>query len=201
MARSTNPRRHDIALIRSDPDAFEAFYREHVESVQRFVARRVDDCETAADLTAEVFLAAIAAAPGYRSQRGTPRQWLFGVARVVVVAERRRGARERRATRRVAGRALLGDDDIARMDERIDAAAQARGLYRALDRLGAGERAVLELVAVDELSVVEAADVLGINPVAARVRLHRARRHVRHELSAAARPASAALTQPTEVAP
>jgi DNA-directed RNA polymerase specialized sigma24 family protein len=35
---------------------------------------------------------------------------------------------------------------------------------------------VLELVAVDGLSVREAAAVLGIRPVAARVRLHRARK-------------------------
>lgn len=33
----------DLTRIRSDPDAFEAFYREHLEPVQRFVARRVSD--------------------------------------------------------------------------------------------------------------------------------------------------------------
>jgi RNA polymerase sigma-70 factor (ECF subfamily) len=27
--------------IAGDPDAFEAFYREHVEALQRFIARRV----------------------------------------------------------------------------------------------------------------------------------------------------------------
>src|SRR6266508_4620242 len=40
--------------IASDPDAFERFYREHVEAVQRFVARRVDEQYLAADLTADV---------------------------------------------------------------------------------------------------------------------------------------------------
>jgi RNA polymerase sigma-70 factor (ECF subfamily) len=48
-----------------------------------------------------------------------------------------------------------------------------------LAELPAGERAVLELVALDGLSVHEAGRVLGISPVAARVRLHRARRRVR----------------------
>ena len=42
----------ELAEIASDPDAFERFYREHVEGVQRFVARRVDDPYLAADLTA-----------------------------------------------------------------------------------------------------------------------------------------------------
>ncbi|MDX6227012.1 MAG: hypothetical protein QOI76_402, partial [Frankiales bacterium] len=48
-----------IPRIAYDPDAFEAFYREHVEAVQRFISRRVRDPHLAADLTADVFLAAI----------------------------------------------------------------------------------------------------------------------------------------------
>jgi Sigma-70 region 2 len=39
--------------------AFEEFYREHFDLVLRFVTRRVGDADTAADLTAEVFLAAL----------------------------------------------------------------------------------------------------------------------------------------------
>ncbi|WP_267892143.1 sigma factor-like helix-turn-helix DNA-binding protein, partial [Streptomyces caniscabiei] len=53
---------------------------------------------------------------------------------------------------------------------------------RALAALGGlpeGERAVVELVAVDQLSVTEAAAALGIRKVTARVRLHRARRALR----------------------
>ncbi|MET7551868.1 sigma-70 region 4 domain-containing protein [Streptomyces sp. NPDC005500] len=45
-----------------------------------------------------------------------------------------------------------------------------------LATLPISQREVLELVAVDGLTVGEAATVLGINAVAARVRLHRARR-------------------------
>jgi RNA polymerase sigma factor (sigma-70 family) len=51
-----------------------------------------------------------------------------------------------------------------------------------MDRLPAAERAVLELVALDELSLAEAADAAGVRPVTARVRLHRARRKLRDEL-------------------
>jgi RNA polymerase sigma-70 factor (ECF subfamily) len=51
-----------------------------------------------------------------------------------------------------------------------------------MDRLSSNERAVLELVALDGLEVSEAARVLGIRPVAARVRLHRARSHMQREL-------------------
>jgi len=50
-------------------------------------------------------------------------------------------------------------------------------------RLSAGERAVLELVALDGLTVGEAARALGIGSVAARVRLHRARRLLKGTLA------------------
>jgi RNA polymerase sigma-70 factor (ECF subfamily) len=188
-----------VRRIGSDPDALEAFYREHVEAVQRFVARRVGDRERAADLTAEVFVAAIESACNYRG--GSPAGWLFGVARIVVAQDRRRQGRERQATGELVGRRLLDEDDVARMDERIDAGAQARRLYGAIDRLPESERAVLELVALDELSVSEAATVLGIRPIAARVRLHRARRRLGDTLAAAPDDPVVSPTQPAEVTP
>jgi hypothetical protein len=70
-----------VASIAHDADALETFYRAHVDAVQRFVARRVDDPFVAADLTADVFLAAIDSAHTYRSSRGEPLAWLYGVAR------------------------------------------------------------------------------------------------------------------------
>jgi hypothetical protein len=56
-----------VRWIATDPEIFEAFYREHVEAIQGFVARRVGDRDRAADLTAEVFLAAIDASPARSS--------------------------------------------------------------------------------------------------------------------------------------
>lgn len=171
-----------LQRIGTDPDAFEAFYRENVEGVQRFVARRVNDRERAADLTAEIFLAAITSAPGYRARLGSPQAWLYGIARVTVAADRRSRGRERAGIERIRGSALIDEDDIARMDARIDAEARSRELYAAMDRLARGERAVLELVVLDGLSVTEAAAAAGVRPVTARVRLHRARRKLRDEL-------------------
>jgi hypothetical protein len=48
-----------LPQIGFDADIFEIFYREHVDGIERFVSRRVGDRERAADLTAEIFLAAI----------------------------------------------------------------------------------------------------------------------------------------------
>ncbi|MET8305872.1 sigma-70 family RNA polymerase sigma factor [Micromonospora sp. NPDC005173] len=178
-----SPGGDDLAAIGTDPAAFEEFYRRHVETIGRFVARRVDDPHTAADLTAEVFLAVIDSAAGYRPERGSELAWLFGVARNVIAAEHRRVTRHLRASGRAAGRRLLDADDIARIEERIDAEWLARRTYQALRGLPERTRALLELVAVDGLSMADAAAALGMSPVAARVRVHRARRAVRLALA------------------
>ena len=164
--------------IARDPDAFEAFYREHVEALQRFIARRVATPEAAADLTADVFLAAIEAAGSYDPSCGPAKAWLFGIARHRIADSYRSAARESRATAAVIGSELLDADDLSRIHDRLDAEAAARDLYQRLDAIPEPERAVLELVALDDLSVVEAAAALKITKVAARVRLHRARRRL-----------------------
>ena len=174
--------------IATDPEIFEAFYREHVKGVQGFLARRVGDRDHAADLTAEVFLAAIGAAQRYRSARGAPKAWLYGIARNVVAEERRRSARERAREERFSAATLLDENDAAQIEARIEAGATVRHLYETMDRLTEAERAILEFVAIDELSVAEAAAAAGVRPVTARVRLHRARRKLRAELEAASIP-------------
>lgn len=174
--------RNELSTIAHDPEAFEAFYRAHIELVQAFVARRVGDPHLAGDLTAEVFLAAIDSAEGYRAALGEPAAWLIGIARNVVRTEYRRADRERRATARIQGRRLLDPDDFARIQERADAERHSRALYAALDSLSEAERAVFELHALDGLSLVEAAAVLEIRPVTARGRLFRARRALRRDL-------------------
>jgi RNA polymerase sigma factor (sigma-70 family) len=170
------PSRAGGSRIATDPAALDAFYRQHIEAVTRFLARRTTDPFAVADMTAEVFVAAIRSAADFEPGLGSERAWLYGIARNVVASERRRAARERDAVSRFAGRRLLDDDDIGRMEARIDAEAEAREARATLAGLADDERALLELVAIDGLAVKDAAVVLGIKPGTARVRLHRARR-------------------------
>jgi RNA polymerase sigma factor (sigma-70 family) len=174
---------NDLSSIARDPQAFEDFYRRHVTAVTRFLARRVADPHVVADLTAEVFLAVIDSAGSYRPGRGTELAWLYGICRHTLAGERRRAALKLRAEGMVAGRRLLDQDDIARLEERIDAESKARGLYAALSLLPENERAVLELVALDGMPLKDAAVALGIRPGTARVRLYRARRAARDAIA------------------
>src|SRR6478672_7575223 len=131
-ARESGVGPEQLRWIGTDPDLFDAFYSEHLEDLQRFVARRVGDRERAADLTAEIFLAAIDSAHRYQP-RGTPKSWLYGIARVLVANDRRRRVRERAGEERLRGSALLDEEEAARIDARIDAAARSRRLYEAMD--------------------------------------------------------------------
>lgn len=167
-----------LTRIGHEPDAFEAFYRDHVEAVQRFVARRVDDPHLAADLTADVFLAAIDSVHTYAPDRGPVIAWLYGVGRNTIAAEVRRRSRELHAARRISGHRLLDPASLGRIEERIDAERESRRLYRALDGLNEDDRKLLELVALDGLSVADAARSLGVKPATARVRLHRSRARI-----------------------
>ena len=169
---------HPLDRIAREPEALEAFYRDHVEAVQRFVARRVADPHLAADLTADVFLAAVDSAASYDPTRAPVVAWLYGVGRNAIAAEARRRARELHAVRRIEGRRLVDGAALARIEERLDAERESRRLHRAIAGLPEDDRALLELVSLDGLSIADAARLLGVKPATARVRLHRSRARV-----------------------
>lgn len=159
-----------------EPAAFEAFYREQLPFIRSYLARRVDDPFLVADLTAEVFLQVIRSAHNYQPALGPPRAWLTGIARNLLADYRQSAARDSATAQRLQGRRLLDEDSAERIVQRIAAEAGARAVLVAVAELPASLRSVVELVAVDELTLAEAATVLGITPGAARVRYHRARR-------------------------
>lgn len=174
-----------LTAVGAGPGAFPEFYRRHVAKVTGMGVRRFDDAEEVADFVADVFLEVLASAGRYDPRRGGAVPWLYGVAGNVAADRRRRRARRLNAEQRLAGRAFLDADDSARVEERIDAAAQLRRTYRAMRRLPERDRRLLELVAVDGLGPGDAAQALSISPVAARVRLSRARARLRAALAEA----------------
>jgi len=199
---SRSPAAYDpLDRIAREPDALEAFYRDHVEAVQRFVARRVSDPHLAADLTADVFLAAIDSAATYDASRGPVVAWLYGVGRNAIAGEVRRRARELHAVRRIEGRRLVDGAALTRLEERLDAERESRRLHRAIAALPQGDRALLELVSLDGLSIADAARVLGVKPATARVRLHRSRARVTAHLRESGAPELPDRALPVEVRP
>ncbi|MFE2374910.1 RNA polymerase sigma factor [Streptomyces sp. NPDC059398] len=162
-----------------DPAGFAAFYEQHFDAVLGFVTRRVDSAHLAADLTADIFVAALEGAHTYDARRGAPVAWLYGISRNVLHAHFHGTAREQRAVARISGRRLLDEQDVGAIEARIDAGRAARQLASAHAGLSEPLRQVLDLVVLDGLTVREAAQALGISSATARVRLHRARKVLR----------------------
>ncbi|MFJ8387767.1 RNA polymerase sigma factor [Streptomyces sp. NPDC094438] len=167
---------HPIAPPSRDPAAFAVFCRQQFDTVLGFVIRRTDSVHLAADLTADIFLTALEQADSYDARRGAPVAWLYGISRNVLAAHFRGNVRELNAVARIAGQRMLDDQDVSAIEGRIDAAREARGLAVQHAALSEPLRAVLDLVAVDGLTVREAATALRISAATARVRLHRARK-------------------------
>ncbi len=85
-----------------DAEAFVRFYRRHLAAVLGFFLRRTRDPELTADLTAEVFAAALVAAGRYRPGERPALAWLYGIAAHKLADSRRRGRVEDDARRRLA---------------------------------------------------------------------------------------------------
>ena len=184
----------DAQLTRSaagDTAAFTPLVEAHSPALHGYFARRMPGA--ADDLLAEAWLQAFAARRTFDPSRGSARGWLFGVARNVLAQHLRRAGRQEA----VPGVEIT--DPWQAVDQRLDAAALAPALRRALAELPVEEREVLLLVSWEQLTPAEAAAAVGIPAGTARSRLHRARGRLRDRL-AATRPAGRHLSVTGDVA-
>lgn len=161
---------------------FAELYRALYGDLVRFVQRRIDPVH-AEDVVAEVFLVVwrrIADLPDDDAARA----WVHGVARGHLLNQRRGDRRREALAVRLADVAIdaPGDDSTA------DSAARRVDLARAWERLSAAHQEAIALTALDGLRAPQAAVVLGISPVAYRLRLSRARRVLRLHLDHLPRP-------------
>ncbi len=162
-----------MTLIATDrrSAAFETLYEQRYGAVHAYAARRVG-ADAADEIAAETFLIA------WRRWDAVPAEslpWLYGVARNVVLRHHET-TRRQTLTREAVGREpapapltpdLTGDP----------------ALWTAWERLRPGDREALALIAWEELSVAEAARVVGCPAQQFSVRLFRARRRLERLLA------------------
>jgi RNA polymerase sigma-70 factor (ECF subfamily) len=144
-----------------------AIYDRAVPEIYGYLLPRCGNVALAEDLTAETFLAAVAAVKRHTVPRLTV-AWLVGVARHKLVDHWRRQGREERNLKLVHDETATEEDP---WDERLDAARA----HSVLDGLGPHHRAALTLRYLDGLSVPEVADHLGRGVHATEALLVRAR--------------------------
>ncbi|MDR2987036.1 MAG: sigma-70 family RNA polymerase sigma factor [Nocardiopsaceae bacterium] len=165
-----------------DASQFGVIYDRYFVEVYRYVAGRLGR-DVAEDLAAETFLIAFRKRDRFDPALGHVRPWLYGIATTLVGQHRREETRRYRAFARVGRR---GHDSIESHDDRVadavTAQQSARQLAAALAGLGPGDRDVLLLVAISELSHQEVAAALGIPYGTVGSRLNRARKVLREAL-------------------
>lgn len=158
--------------------AFEQLFRETREDLLAYLVRRSPRAEDAADTLAETYLIAWrrfdAIPPG-----DAARLWLFGVARNLLM----KGATRHRVQDALAER--LAGELRAGAPEPIDD-ARSEALRVAVAALPASQREVILLTAWEGLTPKQIATVTGAPVNVVRVRLHRARNRLKHELELSA---------------
>jgi RNA polymerase sigma-70 factor (ECF subfamily) len=164
------------AAFQRDPQLFTAVYDRYAADVHGYVAGRLDRA-AAEDVTAEAFCVAFDRRHRFEPERGALRPWLFGIATNLVARHRRREARYYAALAR-AGSEPAVDSHEGRVVTAVAAQRLQPRLAQALAALSPGERDVLLLVALGQLSHPEVAEALGISYGTVGSRLSRARAKV-----------------------
>jgi RNA polymerase sigma-70 factor, ECF subfamily len=160
--------------VREEPsrgDSVVALYREALPQVYGYLLLRCGSVALAEDLTAETFLAAVAAT-GQAQAPDVSVAWLVGVARHKLVDHWRRVAREERTLTAIES----ANDGV---DDPWDKYVDVQAVHVALTQLSVPQRVALSLRYLDGLPVAAVAEHLGRSLHATETLLVRARSALR----------------------
>jgi RNA polymerase sigma-70 factor, ECF subfamily len=151
-----------------DAQAFDSLFRECAADVHAYAISLLGDRSAAEDVTALAFERLYRSRSRLDHRRGTPRGWLFSIARNAALDELRR---RRRRPQRELDEERGGDWDSAAAFEQVERRATVR---EALASLPLREREVVLLKFHGQLTNHELARALGVSESNAGTRLHRA---------------------------
>lgn len=170
-----------MALSLREPEVFAEIFHRHFAEIHRYIARRLGS-DAADDIAAETFLAAFRQRQRFDVERGAVRPWLYGIATNLIGSHRRAEQRFYRALARTPADGVAdGHEDM--VAARVSAGAMSTTLAAALAGLPAGDRDVLLLVALADLTYDEVAHALLLKNGTVASRLNRARRRLRDALA------------------
>lgn len=176
----------DAAVIQASwqaPERFAEIYDAYVVEIHNYVERRLGR-DIADDLAAETFVAAFRQRQRYDRARGDARAWLYGIATNLIRRHRRREVAAYKALARASAAETVAVHEDG-LDARITALGMRPQLLQALARLNPGDRDVVLMVALAELSYEQVATALDIPYGTVCSRLNRARRRLREALGPA----------------
>lgn len=153
--------------------AFRFLYESAYADLLKFVQRRTDPAN-AEDVVAEVFLIVWRRFQEVPGNQDDARAWIFGIARNLLLNARRSEQRQQALGVRLAEASMESPSD-----SHADLVSSRVDLSRAWALLSEVHQETLGLSVFENLAAPQAALVVGISPVAFRLRLTRARRALR----------------------
>jgi len=170
-----------LSATRHDSAAFALFYDRYEAAVVGYFVRRTRDVELAADLTAEVFAAALTAADTYEPSAPTAAPWLFTIAHHTLARSVRRGRVEARARQLIGVREAfeLEPGQAELVQEALAASDWVAGV---LEGLPAEQRDAVRARILDELPYPEIAKRMETSELVVRKRVSRGLASLRQRL-------------------
>jgi RNA polymerase sigma factor (sigma-70 family) len=167
------------ALVEGDLGAMRLLYDRHAPWLSARLTRRCNSPEAVADVLQDTFMALWKGAERWRGD-GEVAAWLWGIAARRLVS-RLRGHRESLVLPLEESSVAWPSEPSA--EEGVLLGVEYGDLGSALGKLSPQMRAVVQATVLDGLSTREAARLLGIPQNTVKTRLHRARAHLRQDLT------------------
>jgi RNA polymerase sigma-70 factor (ECF subfamily) len=160
-------------MVEGDRSALEALYRRHSPWLAGRLASATSSRDLAEEALQDAFLGAWRSAGSYRGQ-GEVGAWLWGIARrrLVSLSRKRTDIPEQ-----------LVAPDIPGVDEIVLSRDEAMRVRKAVALLPEDQRAAIEGVVFEDRPLAEVARTLGVPIGTLKSRLHRARLHIKEELT------------------
>jgi RNA polymerase sigma factor (sigma-70 family) len=156
-----------VPAERAAGEQFEALYQRTFPRVYAYVASMLRDRSAAEEVTAQAFERAYRKRSSYRSGRGTPEAWLFGIARHAALDELRR------LKRRAPLEAEPEDVSAVAPEDHADGVVRRETVRAALATLEPRDRDLVALKFQAGLSNAEIGRVLAMSESNVGTKLHR----------------------------
>lgn len=170
-----------LALTPSEPEAFDVFYVRHGQAIVSYLWRHTGNQDVALDLASETFAVALESVARYDPAKGDARGWLFGIAKITMLASYRQQSAERSARVRL-GLTIPGYSDEAwdEAEARLDASLP--GLVDGVDQLPRAERRAVVARVLEERDYADIAASEKATEAAIRQRVKRGLTRLRKQV-------------------
>jgi RNA polymerase sigma factor (sigma-70 family) len=158
-------------------DTVALWFDRHAASVAAYAARGVGPV-VAVDVVAETYRVALEPFGSFEDFRESERPWLMGIATNVLRRHWRSEQRRLRAHARSAVAEVCQIHPLPAVDESVGASNEYRRVIDAVAQLPVDDYELLVLIAWEQMSSRDAAEVLGIPAGTLRSRLRRIRMHL-----------------------